>query len=561
MSDAAHDNASTTPSAADAAADAGPAAGAAAGASTPAPGSTATLPPAVAEQVRQWLDTFDQDAACAAELLCDRYERDRVAFRFIAADMSTVDLTFGELSDRSARVAAGLAARGVTQGDCVPLMMAKREELVITMMAVWRLGAVHVPLFTAFATGAAQMRIEGSGAKLVVAEPDQAEKLTSISGIEIVRTGEEWDALEQHEPLAEPAAVGGHGTLALLFTSGTTGRPKGVPVPLRAMAAFSDYLHYSVDVREDDVFWNAADHGWAYGLYYGIMGTLALGRTSLQYRGGFSPESMAQVIRAQGVTNFAGAPTMYRALAKSGLVEGPDQALSLRRAASAGEPLPPSMVAWGREALGCEIGDQYGQTELGMVICNNAHPDVARSVKPGSMGLPMPGITGGIEHGQIALDTEHSPMFWFPGYLDSPDKTATRFSEDRRWYLTGDTGRQDEDGYFFFSSRDDDVILAAGYRIGPFDVESVLIQHPQVQEVAVVGRPDPEGIRGEVVEAFVVPTAPVENPDVLEAELKAKVRDEYSKHAYPRRVHIVEDLPKTPSGKVQRYKLRQGEPS
>ncbi len=520
--------------------------------------STAALPPAVAVQVQEWLDTFDHDGACAAELLCDRYDRDRVAFRFIATDMSTVDLTFGELSDRSARVAAGLAARGVRQGDCVPLMMAKREELVITMMAVWRLGAVHVPLFTAFATGAAQMRIEGSGARLVVAEPDQAEKLTSIEGIEILRTGEEWAALEQHEPLAEPVAVGGHGTLALLFTSGTTGKPKGVPVPLRAMAAFSDYLHYSVDVREDDVFWNAADHGWAYGLYYGIMGTLALGVTSLQYRAGFSPESMAKVIRAQGVTNFAGAPTMYRALAKSGLVEG-DGALQLRRAASAGEPLPPSMVAWGHKALGCEICDQYGQTELGMVICNNAHPDVAQPVKPGSMGLPMPGITGGIEHGQIALDTAASPMFWFPGYLDSPDKTATRFSEDRRWYLTGDTGQQDEDGYFFFSARDDDVILAAGYRIGPFDVESVLITHPLVQEVAVVGRPDPEGIRGEVVEAFVVLTQEVENPDVVEAELKAKVRDEYSKHAYPRRVHIVEDLPKTPSGKVQRYKLRQGE--
>lgn len=552
MSDAAHDNASPAPSA-----ETTGAPGAAAGAA--APGSTATLPPAVAAQVQEWLDTFDREDACAAELLCDRYDRDAVAFRFIDTDMSTVDLTFGELSDRSARVAAGLAARGVQQGDAVPLMMAKREELVITMMAVWRLGAVHVPLFTAFATGAAQMRIEGSGAKLVVASPDQAEKLTSIEGIEILRTGEEWDELEQHEPLAEPVAVGGHGVLALLFTSGTTGKPKGVPVPLRAMAAFSDYLHYSVDVREDDVFWNAADHGWAYGLYYGIMGPLALGRTSLQYRAGFSPESMAQVIREQGVTNFAGAPTMYRALAKSGLVEGPESALKLRRAASAGEPLPPSMVAWGHEALGCEICDQYGQTELGMVICNNAHPDVAQPVKPGSMGLPMPGITGGIEHGQIALDTEASPMFWFPGYLDSPDKTASRFSEDRRWYLTGDTGRMDEDGYFFFSSRDDDVILAAGYRIGPFDVESVLITHPLVQEVAVVGRPDPEGIRGEVVEAFVVLTEEVENPDVLEAELKTKVRDEYSKHAYPRRVHIVEDLPKTPSGKVQRYKLRKGE--
>ena len=503
-----------------------------------------------------WVADVETPDACAAHLLCDRWPADAVAFRFVAEDMSAVDLTFGELADRSRRLATGLAARGVTRGDRVPVMMSKREELVITLLALWRLGAVHVPLFTAFAAGAARMRIEGAAARLVVAEPRQAEKLTDIPGIEIIRTGPEWDALADSAPLAEDVAVGGDGPIALLFTSGTTGRPKGVPVPLRAAAAFAVYLTCAVDLRPEDLFWNAADHGWAYGLYYGIVGTLVLGATSVQYRGAFSPATMVEVIRSQGVTNLAGAPTMFRALAKAGEVTE-DAPLRLRRVSTAGEPLPPSVLEWGRAALGTEIRDHYGQTELGMVICTPAHPELAAPPRPGSMGVPLPGIAAEIRDGQIAIDAA-SPLFWFPGYLGEPEKTAERFTPDGRWYLTGDTARQDDDGWFFFSSRDDDVILAAGYRIGPFDVESVLIDHPRVQEVAVVGLPDPEGVRGEEVVAFVVPAGAVADPDALAAELQAKVRDEYSKHAYPRRVHFVDRLPKTPSGKLQRFLLRQG---
>ena len=503
-----------------------------------------------------WVADVETPDACAARLLCDRWPADAVAFRFVAEDMSAVELTFGELADRSRRLATGLASRGVTRGDRVPVMMSSREELVITLLALWRLGAVHVPLFTAFAAGAARTRIDGAGAGLVVAEPAQAEKLTDIPGIEIIRTGPEWDVLAAAAPLHEDVAVGGEGPIALLFTSGTTGRPKGVPVPLRAVAAFAAYLTSSVDLRPEDLFWNAADHGWAYGLYYGILGPLALGATSVQYRGGFSPAAMAGVIRSQGVTSLAGAPTMFRALAKSDEVTEAAP-LRLRRVSSAGEPLPPSVLEWGRRALGAEIHDHYGQTELGMVICTHAHPELAAPPRPGSMGVPLPGIGADIRDGQIAIDAT-SPLFWFPGYLGEPEQTAARFTPDGRWYLTGDTATQDEDGWFYFSSRDDDVILAAGYRIGPFDVESVLIDHPRVQEVAVVGLPDPEGVRGEEVVAFVVPAGPVADPDALAAELQAKVRDEYSKHAYPRRVRFVAELPKTPSGKLQRFRLRQG---
>ncbi len=506
------------------------------------------------QQVAAWLAAYDTPDADVAYLVCDRHERDRVAFTFIALDLSTRDMTYGELTEQSRRLATVLAEHGVKRGDRVPVLMSKRPELVLTLLALWRLGAVHVPLFTAFATGAIEVRVEGSAAKLVVVEPSQRAKLDPLTGFEVLEIGPELDAqVAAAQPLAANVAVGGSEPMCQLFTSGTTGKPKGVPVPARALAAFHCYLHYSLDVTEDDVFWNGADPGWAYGLYYGILAPMVAGKRNLMTSAGFTPEHMVEVIREFGVTNFAGAPTMYRALSKSSTFEK----VTLRRASSAGEPLTPDVIGWAREALGTEVRDHYGQTELGMAICNSWHPDVARPLKEGSMGQAMPGYTAGIVDGEIALDLENSPILWFTGYQDAPEKSAERFTADKRWYLTADTGRVDEDGYLYFTARDDDVILAAGYRIGPFDVESSLVKHPAVADVAVVGRPDPDGVRGEQVEAFVVLAAGVSGTEELADELKKLVREDYSKHAYPRRVHFVDTLPKTPSGKVQRYLLRE----
>ena len=510
--------------------------------------------PGIDDTITGWLAEYGAADADAAHLLCDRHDPQAVAFRFVDPDLTATTLTYGELADRSRRLATALAERGVKREDRVPVLMGKRPELVVTLLAIWRLGAVHVPLFTAFATGAIRMRVEGSAARLVVTEPDQRAKLDPIEGIEVLETGPAFDELVAGSaPISGSEAVGGTGALLQLYTSGTTGKPKGVVVPVRALAAFQCYLHYGLDVRADDVYWNAADPGWAYGLYYGIVAPLVAGRTNLLFGGGFTPGSTAAVAREFGVTNFAGAPTMYRALSKSGAVGG----VTLRRASSAGEPLTPDVVTWGEQTLATPIRDHYGQTELGMVIGNHWHPDVLGAIKDGSMGTPLPGYAAGVVDGQIAIDTTASPLLWFAGYHEAPDKTAERSTEDGRWYLTGDTGRVDEDGYYFFTARDDDVILAAGYRIGPFDVESVLITHPLVTDVAVVGRPDPEGIRGEVVEAFVVTTAAAAEQEALGRELQTLVRDTYSRHAYPRTVHFVDALPKTPSGKIQRYLLRQ----
>lgn len=508
---------------------------------------------AIERTINEWLATYGDPEACAATLLCDRHDPETRAFTLVDAEYGSRALSYGELRALSSRLATGLAERGVGRGDCVGVLMGKRLEYVVTLLALWRLGAVLVPLFTAFQTGAIEVRVTGSGAKLIVTEPAHRSKIDPIDGVDVLVTGDDFDELLTREAQTTPAVVGGDGLIAMLFTSGTTGKPKGVPIPVRALAAFSSYLHFGLDVRPDDVFWDAADPGWAYGLYYGVIGALAQGRTSILHNAGFSSESTREVLTRFGVTNFTGAPTMYRAMAQDPFFQG----FTLRRASSAGEPLPAHVIDWSRKTLGVEVRDHYGQTEHGMCIVNCWHDDVRQQVRQGSMGLALPGFTAGVVDGQIALDVSGSPLMYFHDYHEAPEKTAERFTLDGRWYLTGDIGRVDSDDHFYFASRDDDVILASGYRIGPSDIESVLITHPAVIDVGVVGKPDE--LRGEAVTAYTV-LSPSTNPtDELKIELQQLVRTQYSAHAYPRVVHFVDRLPKTPSGKVQRYLLRQME--
>jgi acetyl-CoA synthetase len=237
----------------------------------------------------------------------------------------------------------------------------------------------------------------------------------------------------------------------------------------------------------------------------------------------------------------------------------------LRVASSAGEPLNPDVIAWSEAALGVPIHDQYGQTEHGMVVNNHHAPGLARPLRPGSMGHPMPGFRavvvdaegrelGSGQEGQLAVDRRASPLYWFRGYYNDPERTAERFTADGRYYLTGDAASIDADGYVFFSGRADDLITSAGYRIGPFEVESALIGHAAVAEAAAVGKPDE--LRGEVVKAFVVLKPGHVGSTELAAELSQFVKANLSSHAYPREIEFVEALPKTPSGKIQRFLLR-----
>jgi acetyl-CoA synthetase len=520
---------------------------------------TATVAPAwpaeVDQTLAEWNATCSAADADLAHLLCDRHDPEGLAFSFVAVEdgrAQATPLTYGELREQSARFASALAAMGVSRGDRVAVLMGKSPSLVVALLGIWRLGAAHVPLFTAFAPPAIEMRVGAAGACVVVTDADQRTKLKGLEGLTVIEAGPELDRLvADHAPLEKSEAVGGDGTMIVLYTSGTTGAPKGVTVPVRALASFCSYMQYGLDVREDDVFWNAADPGWAYGLYYAILGPLATGRPNVMLSGGFSTAATKAVMEGLGVTNFAAAPTVYRQLRKDGLrLERP-----LRRASSAGEPLTPDVNAWAAEALGTEVRDHYGQTEHGMMIVNGWHDAVRTDVPEGSMGRPLPGFAAATLDGQIVLDTQQSALLWFSGYADAPDKTAERFTQDGRWYLTGDLGRE-QDGLFYFASRDDDLIIMAGYRISPFDVESVLVTHPAVVEAAVVGHPDE--LRGEVLVAYVVLKDSAEaEQHVLAKELQQLVKSKFAAHAYPRQVHFVEQLPKTPSGKVQRFVLRQ----
>lgn len=548
------------------------------------------------ERVQELLDTFTAPGANAAELLCDRHPAGDTAFTVITADLGAVDISYGELREKSTQFAAALTSLGIKRGDHVATLMAKSAELVIALLGIWRLGAVDVPLFTAFAHDAIDFRLQASSTRLVICDADQRKKLlpagevpTDASRPVVVARGEAFgydlafadmvagtgaftpsagspgaDNLSDDKHDGGSVAVGGDGALVQLFTSGTTGSPKGVSIPLNAVASFVGYHRFGLDVRDDDVFWNMADPGWAYGLYFALLAPMAAGNRSLLLSAGFSPELTWAVMEKFSVTNFAAAPTVYRSL-RAG--SAPGQGHVLRRASSAGEPLTPDVIDWGRDAFGLEVRDHYGQTELGMVAGNAWADGLQEELRPGSMGEPLPGWSVDVladdsderaadgEPGRIALNVRESPFMWFTGYVDAPVKTAERYSADGTWYITGDAGRRDQDGYIYFSARDDDVVIMAGYRIGPFDVESVLVTHPAVSEAAVIGTPDE--IRGEVLEAFVVLRESGAASAALVAELQQLVKTGFAAHAYPRRIHFVAELPKTPSGKVQRFVLRR----
>lgn len=521
---------------------------------------------------------FGQGEQCAAWHLCDRHDRGSLAYRIVGEDMDYVDLSYGELRSASQRLAAGFRAMGLGEGDRIATLMGKSRDYLVSLMAIWRIGAVHLPLFTAFAPAAIAYRLASSAARLVICDSDQMTKLEP--GIDMpadrdwsvattgkckpeIRSLEEMSIDEPFPP--EAAHLPADAPLIHIFTSGTTGKPKGLTVPIRALAAIQTYMELALNVTSQDVYWCAADPGWAYGLYYGVVGSFLTGTTSILLEGGFSPARTLAVLERERVTNFAAAPTVYRAMRASG--EVPTHPLALRHASSAGDPLTPDVNDWARDVLGVEVHDHYGQTETGMLINNHHHPSLARPLVSGSMGVAMPGWTAAIlgdksdeqaaigEVGRVAILLAASPLAWFGGYIGAEDRTAERFTGDRTYYLTGDVGRQDEDGNFHFSARDDDVILMAGYRIGPGEIENIIAAHPAVVECGVTAIPDP--IRGEVMEAFVVLRDGITGDEALATDIQQWVKTRYAAHAFPRAVHFTGSLPKTPSGKLQRIVLKQ----
>ncbi|NVZ23927.1 AMP-binding protein [Pseudomonas gingeri] len=506
---------------------------------------------------------------------CDRHALPgRIALFWEGRDGSSATYTFTDLQDRAGRFANFLLAQGVRRGDKVAGLLPRNVELLVTLFATWRIGAVYQPLFTAFGPKAIEHRLGSSGARVVVTDAANRGKLSEVGdcptivtvagprGQGIVRGDFSfWAELDNYPAHCEPVMLDGEDPFLLMFTSGTTGPAKPLEVPLKAIIAFQNYTRDAVDLRAEDAFWNVADPGWAYGLYFGITGPLGLGHPITFYDGPFTVESTCRVIEKYGITNLTGSPTAYRLLiaageAFSGRVRG-----RLRAVSSAGEPLNPEVIRWFAEHLDVTILDHYGQTEVGMVLCN--HHGLRHPVHVGSAGFASPGHRivvldddyqelGVGQPGILALDRSQSPMCWFNGYKGFETRAFVG-----RYYLSGDTVELNADGSISFVGRSDDVITTSGYRVGPFDVESALVEHPAVVEAAVVGKPDPE--RTELVKAFVVLGAQYRADPQLAEELRQHVRKRLAAHAYPREIEFVEELPKTPSGKLQRFILRNQE--
>ncbi len=501
---------------------------------------------------------------------CDRYvNRDTKALDWIALDGRHETRSFAQLRDDAARFANLLTAQGIKPGDVVAGLLPRTPDLVATILGTLRAGAVYQPLFTAFGPKAIQDRMRMSQAKFVVTDTANRRKLDNVENCPTVAlvapsgaVGADVDfraSLKRQSTNFEPVLRRGDDLMLMMATSGTTGPAKGVPVPLSALAAFRAYMINGIDLHPDDVFWNIADPGWAYGLYYAVLGPLLLGHATTLVEGPFTVDGTYDIIQRLSITNFAGAPTAFRLMIAGGVDAAAKVQGKLRRVSSAGEPLNPEVIRWFEAHIKAPIKDHYGQTETGMVV--NNHHGLEHPVRAGSAGYAMPGfkvdvlddegnIVGPNVPGQLAVDINGSPLLWFKGYWNQETKAISG-----GYYRTGDTVERDENGCVTFIGRNDDVITSSGYRIGPFDVESALIEHPAVTEAAVIGVPDKE--RTEVVKAVIVLAEGFEGGEALAEELQAYVKTRLSAHAYPRIIEFVTELPKTPSGKIQRFLLRQ----
>lgn len=515
------------------------------------------------------------DALNACYECCDRHAAsDKVAIYWQGIDGRKEQYTFKQLQQRASQFANYLKSQGVQAGDRVSGLLPRTAELVITILAAWRIGAVYQPLFTAFGPKAIEHRVQLAQSKFVVTDMGNRSKLDEVADCPAIITVaaadgsglpegdiDFWQALDAQPEQCELTMCSINDPFLLMFTSGTTGLAKPLEVPLKALIAFGRYMQDAVGLAEDDAFWNIADPGWAYGLYYAITGPLLLGHATLFYEGGFSIDSFCQIVQDYQISNLAGAPTAYRMMMAADQQKMAALRGQFRRVSSAGEPLNPEVIRWFDQLLDAPIYDHYGQTEVGMVVCN--HHGLQHAIRAGAAGFASPGYKIAVIDAQgnplaedtpgiLAIDLKQSPMMWFGGYKES---RKSPFIGD--YYLTGDTAEIHADGSMSFVGRSDDVITTSGYRIGPFDVESALLEHDAVIEAAVVGVPDPE--RTEVVKAFIILAKGLEPTAHLAEELSQFVKKRLSAHAYPRLVEFVAELPKTPSGKIQRFLLRNQE--
>ncbi|MEX0853924.1 MAG: acetate--CoA ligase [Bauldia sp.] len=507
---------------------------------------------------------------------------DRLALRWIARNDFVRDFSYRNLQAETNRFANILRQRGIGKGDRVFSLLGRVPELYFAALGTLKNGSVFSPLFSAFGPEPIKARMTIGAAKALVTseafyrrkiEPWRSE-LNSLETVLLVDCSESLPAgtIDLSKAMAVASDVFSLvGTMpedmALLhFTSGTTGKPKGAVHVHEAVVSHNFTGRIALDLHPDDIFWCTADPGWVTGTSYGIISPLTNGVTMIVDQAEFDAERWYRILKDQKVTVWYTAPTAIRMLMKAGSdIARRFDLSSLRFMASVGEPLNPEAVVWGVEAFGKPFHDNWWQTETGGIMIANY---AAMDVKPGSMGRPLPGISAGIVErhdggvreiekpmvsGELALRPGWPSMM--RAYLGEEERYRKCFVGD--WYLTGDLAMRDDEGYFWFVGRGDDVIKSAGHLIGPFEVESALMEHPSVAEVAVIGVPDPTA--GEVVKAFVALKPGVEPGDALRKELLGHARSRLGPAVAPKDIAFRQNLPKTRSGKIMRRLLKARE--
>jgi len=449
------------------------------------------------------------------------------------------DWRFGELIARSAGLSGAFAARGVRRGGVVMTLVDNRIEWALTLLACWRMGAVALPCSPQLRRHDLELRADAAAPTLCVVGEDLLGELPD--GVLAMTLDEVADILDEDRPQETPAPIenmDAEDPALIVFTSGTTGEPRGVVHAYRYLSGQRAQAEHWLGSRPGELVWCTTAPGWSKSTRNVFLAPWLTGAAATIHAGRFDPAERLDLAEALGVNVLCQAPTEYRMLAKRTALR---PLPALRRMVSAGEALEAETVNTFREMTGCEPADGYGQTETGHISGNLE----GEPVRPGSMGKPLPGIEVRVLDGELQLKASTSPTF-FSRYLDSE-----RFEGE--WWRTGDLVRQEEDGHLWFEGRGDDVIVSSGYRIGPVEVESALLAHPAVAEAAAVAAADPE--RGAVVRAIVVPRGR-EPSEELARELQEHCKRETAPYKFPRIIEFAAELPKTASGKIKRAQLR-----
>jgi acetyl-CoA synthetase len=509
----------------------------------------------------------------------DKHDRNRLAMLWEDYRGDERRLTFGDFQDMSARVANVLLGLGVKQGDRVAVLLPSVPETAAAFIAVFKMGAMLLSLSQLYGDESITHRLSDSGARVLITDAinrprleNMRERVPSLERILVLNQegpviGDDIDldvAMKEASASFQTVTTSADDPAQLYYSSGTTGVAKGIVHAHRYLLGHNEF-ELCHDVRDEEIFHSTGEWAWIAGIVPGLLGPWKYGVPVAVFhrKGGYDPEQTLAMLEKYNVGNLFTTPTALRAMTQVKNA-GSRYTIKLRVACSAGEPLNPEVIRWFKDQFGVTVFDYYGLTES-YPLCGNL-PSVP--VRPGSMGRPLPGWEVAIldaqsgeplgpdEQGEICLRARSNPHYPI-GYWNRPEESQAVFGGD--WFHTRDAARMDSDGYIWYEGRADDVIISAGYRIGPFEVESALIEMPEVIEAAAVASPD--ALRGNVVKAFVRVTPGTRTDEAFVRKLQDHVRKSYASYAYPREIQFVEELPKTLTGKIRRIELREAETS